>query len=372
MMGSFSAEDLSLINNTARAQVSFIESLELPSGAIVESPNSNIVYTRDLALAAFGLSLSNRFAAARKAVNYVLSLEQSSSHYAGPGGTSYYSSPPAWDQVYNSSGGTIDPSRRGEDQGMVLLAASTYAQKAHDLSLVESHWKQIENSANFILYLQHTPEPGFSFNGLYRHGDNYMDARRENMNGSTPLYWPYWPEYYQWEEENMRMIMGLRGAIQLASNLGFYSDAQKWNSSVTLALSGLKNESASYGRYEVYDYFGSVLWGIQTNVTAEKSLLEAVPTSFLTAFGLKDLPWSNTIGSSDTVDYIVCLVRTGEYAAAGPFLGALIARFQNPSGGFYDTISMYGRPDGSSSTVYSSARFLYLAYVVSTATQGGA
>ncbi|MHB8566891.1 MAG: hypothetical protein ACYC7D_06680 [Nitrososphaerales archaeon] len=363
LSSGFSSADLSLINSTASLQIQFIESLQMPNGAIIESPGDSVVYTRDMALAAIALTLAGHLPQAESALNYILSLPQGASNYTGPQGSSF-SSPAAWSQIYSVNSETIDPSLRGEDQGMVLFAISTYVDRIDNLTLAKDHWDQIQSAANFILYLQHSPETSVKFDGLYRHGDNWHDSRPENRAGSQPIYWPYWPEYYQWEEENMRMINGLRGAITLAQTLGFSSDAQKWNNSLNAALIGLSNESM-YNKYEAYDYFGSVLWGIQTNLQAEKNIMNQIPSSFFTAYGVKDLPWENYAGASDTIDYMVCLVRIGNLAGASRLLHIIATNYVNPAGGFYDSIYANGSHSTSPSELFSSARFIYFAYVVS-------
>ncbi|HZW55969.1 MAG TPA: hypothetical protein VFF30_06740 [Nitrososphaerales archaeon] len=363
---SFSGADLALINRTANSQIRFIESLQLSSGAIMESPENPVVYTRDLSLAAFALIRSGNAQAAEKSIVYLLSLSQSASNFSGPGGTRY-SSPPAWNQIYSTSGAPLDPSLRGEDQGMALLAISAYVQATGNIGLVRQHWAKVESSANFIVYLQHAPEPGIAYNGLYRHGDNWDDERQENMNGTSPMYSPYWPEYYQWEEENMRMIMGMKGAVLLASDLGFQADAKTWNNSLNAALVGLSNE-AMYSKYEAYDYFGSVLWGLQTNIQTAKAILASMPHGFFTPYGVKDLPWLDISGASDTIDYMLCLVRVQNYTGAGLYLHLLTTKFGNPQGGFYDTINLGDQSVSPVSNVYASARFVYFSYVVSTLT----
>jgi hypothetical protein len=363
----FDQQELSAINSTANKQVSFIESLQLPNGAIEESPGVSLVYPRDLALAIVALTVSGQTLQARAALNFLVSLQQISSQYSSD--NSYDSSPPAWAQVYTTNGKVVDPSLRGEDQGMVLFAISTFIQKTGDISFARDHWSQIENSANFILYLQGAPEPNAAHNGLYRHGDNWHDTRSENMNGTQPIYWPYWPEYYQWEEENMRMITGLRGAVSLATELGGKAtDAFKWSNSVDIALIGLSNESM-YGKYEAYDYFGSVLWQIQTNIQLEKKILANVPSSFFTPYGVKDLPWNSVASVSDTIDYMLCLVRVGNYTGASNYLNLIAAYYIDPAGGFYDATFLSGSHSYDSQQVYSSARFVYFAYVVSTLSQ---
>ena len=362
--GGLSSEDLALISSTESLEVRFIESLQKSNGAIVESNNNPVVYPRDLSLAAIALTLSGNTAPAERAIEYLLSLPPNASNFSDTQGNRY-TSPSAWAQTYSIGGQILDPSVRGEDQGMSLFAISTYVQKSGNFSLARSHWSQIEGSANFILYLQHAPEPWFHPNGMYRHGDNWHDSRKENMNGSTPTYWPYWPEYYEWEEENMRMINGLRGAISLAQSFGHASDVEKWSASLNLALTGLDNESI-YNKYETYDYFGSVLWGIQTNLQSEKSILAAIPKVLFTPVGIRDLSWENFAGSSDTIDYMVCLLRVGDYANTTILLHDLTTNFENPRGGFYDGIRLNNTPASLDSMVYSSARFVYFAYVAST------
>jgi len=323
-----------------------------------------VVYTRDLSLAIVALILTGHMTQATLAINYLVSLAQHASNYTGPAGASF-SSPYAWSQVYSVDGQTLDPSLRGEDQGMALFAISTYVLATHNFTFAKDHWPEIQNSANFILYLQHSPEPNIKSDGLYRHGDNWHDTRVENMNASEPIYWPYWPEYYQWEEENMRMINGLRGAITLAENLGMNSDAKTWNNSVNTAMVGLTDEGM-YNKYEAYDYFGSVLWGIQTNLQAQKNILAEIPPSFFTPYGVKDLPWENSAAISDTIDYLVCLVRVGDHAGASHLLNVITSNYINPAGGFYDAIYDDGSPSSAPPQLYSSARFVYFDYVVST------
>ncbi len=77
--------------------------------------------------------------------------------------------------------------------------------------------------------------------------------------------------------------MGLKGAVLLAS-LGYTSDVENWNDSINLALRGLNNESM-YNKYESYDYFGSVLWRLQSNLTSAQELLSAMPLSLFTSYG---------------------------------------------------------------------------------------
>lgn len=74
----------------------------------------------------------------------------------------------------------------------------------------------------------------------------------------------------------MRMIMGLKGAVLLASTLGYTSDVKNWNDSINLALRRLNNESM-YNKYESYDYFGCVLWGLQSNLTSSKTFSQRCP-----------------------------------------------------------------------------------------------
>lgn len=361
----FDQQDKSLINSTANEQVKFIESLQLANGAIEESPGTPLIYPRDLALAMVALTVSGEITQARAALSFLVSLQQISSQYSDSAGQSY-SSPPAWAQVYTANGRIVDPSLRGEDQGMILFAISTFVQKTGDTSFARDYWGQIENSANFILYLQQAPEPNAAHNGLYRHGDNWHDTRRENMNVSKPIYWPYWPEYYQWEEENMRMITGLRGAVSLATELGGYAtDAFKWSNSINIALIGLSNESM-YGKYEVYDYFGSVVWHIQTNLQLEKKILANVPLNFFTPYGIKDLPWNEAAGASDTIDYMLCLVRVGNFTGASDYLNLITTYYIDPAGGFYDSLYLSSVHTYAAQEIYSSARFVYFAYIVST------
>lgn len=245
---------------------------------------------------------------------------------------------------------------------MALFAISDYILATGNYSLATRYWGKIESAANFIVYLQQTPEPGMPFTGMYRHGDNWLDSRIENMQDGTPVYWPYWPEYYHWEEENMRMIMGLRGAISLAENLGYKVDARVWNASVSLALLGLANEN-KYNKFETYDYFGSVLWGIQSNMTLAKRVVQNVPADLLTGYGLKDLPWENYASSPDTIDYMVCLARIGDLPAAEHYLNLIVSDYSSPSGGFYGSLYMNGSLETSEATVFASARFLYFASV---------
>ena len=351
---------MSLISSIETSQINFILSLQHSNGAIMESATESLVYTRDLALAAIALTLSGHMYQAQKAIQFLVSLPQQSSNFTGPSNTSY-SSPPAWCQIYTPNGQVLDPSLRGEDQGMALFAISTFVEESGNTSIVRESWQKIENSANFILYLQHAPEPNIPFNGLYRHGNNWHDERPENMQGKTPIYWPFWPEYYQWEEENMRMIKGLEGAIFLAQSLGYPFGS--WNQSVKLALVGLKDNESMYDKYETYDYFGSVLWNIQTNLSSAKALLARMPSSLFTSYGVKDLSWEDYAAVSDTIDYMTCLVRVGNITGASELLRIVATDYVNPRGGFYDGLYSNGIPLDDQPTVYSSARFAYFAYV---------
>jgi hypothetical protein len=360
----FDKKDVNLINQTTDQSIKFLLSLQTTNGAIAESPSSNIAYTRDLALAIIALLLGNRTQEATLAINFILGLPQGSSYYtiASFGTTT---SPSAWFQEYSTNGSIEERSLRGEDQGMVLFALATYYKATKDTSLIASNWPKIENSANFILYLQNTPGRARAFDGLYRHGDNWQDRRQENINSATgqPIYWPYWPEYYQWEEENMRMIMGLKGAILLASSLGYIEDANSWRTSVNLALKGLYGGESMYEKYEAYDYFGSVLWGLQSNLTAAKDLLSAMPSGLYTSLGIKDLPWGNFIGSADTIDYMTCLVRVGNYVEASDYLHIIVSKFQAGSGGFYNSLSLNGSTASGPENSFGASRFVYFASV---------
>lgn len=364
---AFSFHDLLMINQTASAQVAYILSLQTRGGAISETSNeSDLVLTRDLSLAAYSLVMLGYADKASPTIDFLLSLRQGDSYYTTPSGTP--SSPYAWYEEYTPFGEVVGQSLRGEDQGMALLAVASYITATKNYTLAAEFWPKLESAANFIVYLQQSPEPGLPFTGLYRHGDNWHDARSpENVNGNgSVVYWPYWPEYYHWEEENIRMIMGLRSAVNLASAMGFETDVQKWNASVGLAERGLANESV-YNKYETYDYFGSVLWGLlQSEPSVADSLIRSVPASLVTPLGVKDRASDPYLGASDTIDYMTCLVRTGDFTGAHRLLQAIIDHYTNPAGGFYDTVHLDGTPLDRSSMVYSSARFLYFDYVVTT------
>lgn len=131
----------------------------------------------------------------------------------------------------------------------------------------------------------------------------------------------------------MRMIMGLKGAVLLANTLGYNQDAIAWNNSINIALRGLSNESV-YNKYEAYDYFGSVLWGVQSNLTKAKELLSNMPQSLFTQYGIKDLPWGDTAGSADTIDYMTALVRVGNYSDASNYLHVVASKFRASGGDF--------------------------------------
>lgn len=164
----------------------------------------------------------------------------------------------------------------------------------------------------------------------------------------------------------MRMITGLRGAVSLATEIsGHAADAFKWSNSINIALIGLGNE-AIYAKYEVYDYFGSVTWHIQTNLQLEKKILASVPPNFFTPYGTKDLPWNVAAGASDTIDYMLCLVRVGNYTGASNYLNLITTYYADPAGGFYDSVYLSGVHTLAPQEIYSSARFVYFAYVVST------
>jgi hypothetical protein len=362
---SFGKNDIALIERLASQSAGFLVSLQIQNGAIPQSLGSNQVYTRDLALAIIVLLLTNKTQQAARAIDFLVGLPQGSSYYTNaPSGT--ISSPDAWFQVYSTNGSVLEQSLRGEDQGMALFALATYYKATGDTNLISSNWSKIENSANFILYLQKTPGQGrTTFDNLYRHGDNWQDTRKENINKTTgqPIYWPYWPEYYQWEEENMRMIMGLKGAILLASTLGYTADADKWSASVNLALREINGLETSYNKYEAYDYFGSVLWGLQTNLTAAENLLSAMPFGLFSPYGIKDLPWGNFVGSADTVDYMTVLVRVGNYVDASNYLHIIASKFATSSGGFYNSLSLDGRSAMGPELSFSSSRFIYFASI---------
>jgi hypothetical protein len=359
-VAGFNQTDVALIKELTNQSANFLQLLQTPSGAIPESMGTNQVFVRDLSLSVIALLLANRTAAASSGISFLLSLQQGSSYFTTKPANAGSSSRDAWFQVYSTNGSVVERSLRGEDQGIALFALATYYKATGNLSSISAHWQEIQNSANFILYLQNTPGEGRPDNGLYRHGDNWQDTRQENTNSTTgkPIYWPYWPEYYQWEEENMRMIMGLKGAVLLATTLGHKEDAKAWNNSVNIALKGLNNESI-YNKYEAYDYFGSVLWGLQTNLTQAKDLLSNMPSALITPYGIKDLPTGDYVGSSDTMDYMTVLVRVGDYANASYYLNVVASRFAASDGGFYDALSLSGVRIGENQFSYSAARFVY-------------
>jgi hypothetical protein len=355
----FNETDVPLIEEMSQNATIFLQSLQLPNGAIPQSNESNQVFVRDLSLAIIALLLGNRTIEASRGIAFLLSLPQGSSYYSSAPAFAVTPSPDAWFQIYSTNGSVLEKSLRGEDQGMALFALATYYKATGNLSLISSHWQEIQSSANFILYLQNTPGGGRSFNGLYRHGDNWQDTRIENTNSSTgkQIFWPYWPEYYQWEEENMRMIMGLKGAVLLATKLGYSEDAAAWNDSINFALKGLNNESV-YDHYEAFDYLGSVLWGLQSNLTNANQLLSNFPSDLITQYGIKDLPSSQAVGSADTIDYMTSLVRIGNYSEASNYLNIVSSKFRASDGGFYDALTLTGVPIGPEYS-YAASRFVY-------------
>ena len=356
----FNQTDAALIEKLSAGAANFLQSLQTPSGAISESFGSTQVFVRDLSLAVIALLLANRTAAATSGISFLLSLPQGSSYFTTEPASADSGSPPAWFQVYSTNGSTVEKSLRGEDQGMALFALATYYKATGNITVIADHWLAIQNAANFILYLQNTPGVGRPYDGLYRHGDNWEDTRQENTNSTTgkPIYWPYWPEYYQWEEENMRMIMGLKGAVLLATTLGYREDAYSWNNSLNLALKGLNNESV-YNKYEAFDYFGSVLWGLQSNLTEARNLLSNMPTALITPYGIKDLPWGDYVGSADTIDYMAALVRVGNFSGASYYLDMVSTKFAASDGGFYDALTLSGVRIGENQFSYAAARFIY-------------
>jgi hypothetical protein len=178
-----------------------------------------------------------------------------------------------------------------------------------------------------------------------------------------PVYWPYWPEYYAWEEENMRMALRIKGAVMLATALGYSKDSKAWNDSLTIASAGIYNESM-YNKYEAYDYFGVVLWGLDTNITSEDQVMRTIPAGIVTSYGVKDLPTNDYAGTADTIDYMSALVRVGNYSGASYYLHILNNTIQDQfNGGFYPSINSLGFAQYGAEDSYSASRFVFFEMV---------